>query len=317
MVAAVACGQRDRVSPGAGAGSGDSGSAVVSPPAAKGDAVGPGRCERLAFAPDLDLAEASGAVLTRLEGRRWLVVVSDSGHRGAYALVDPATGIIGERGHLPLAPARGRHRDDAAPRQAADDLEALAWRDEQLIGLSSAGWIRRWRRDGAGFALVGAPVPLLGADAAACPAEQVNCGRNYEGLCLGAGPADGRTCVGMAAAKATGRLVCVVEEPSGRLAVDDRRSLVFAPQALSGCDLGADGSLWLGANLLAGNAVWRLTGWASPGAAVQTDLGPLGDSFAEAIAVDVEADATIVYRLGDHGGRPSRMAKFRCRPGPQ
>ncbi|MBP6840114.1 MAG: hypothetical protein KA190_22645, partial [Kofleriaceae bacterium] len=63
MVAAVACGQRDRAGPGAGASGDDAGSAAAAPEE-QGDAVGPGRCERLAFAPDLDLAEASGAVLT-------------------------------------------------------------------------------------------------------------------------------------------------------------------------------------------------------------------------------------------------------------
>src|SRR5262245_51315271 len=146
-----------------------------------------------------------------------LVVVSDSGNRGAYGVVDPETGATVETGRLPL------------PAEVTDDLEGAAVRGDRLYAITSAGWILDWRRDGKGFALAEPAYPLgpidlpdtknndrpPSGDGMVCNGRVVNCGRDYEGLCLApdaalAGAPPG-ACIGFAASKADGHLYCLTD----------------------------------------------------------------------------------------------------------
>jgi hypothetical protein len=255
--------------------------------------------------------EASGAAWLAIDGAPGLVVISDSGNDGAYAIVDPDTGATREQGKLPLG-------------GAGDDLEGIAARGGKLFVLTSPGWVRAYERRGQGFALVDGPyalgpVDLVGGRTSrlgdvppegtgmVCDAKRTNCGRNYEGLCLVPGAVTGR-CVGFAAAKADGRLYCVVER-GGRLAVEHAGSIAIArPGVVSDCAFSDDGRLLVGTNTFDAGTVYRVTGWEDPARAAVTPLGPLLVGFPETIAVRGD----VVHVMSDLGGAPSYMKKFRC-----
>jgi hypothetical protein len=254
--------------------------------------------------------EASGAAWLTIDGKLALVVNSDSGHEGAYAVIDPESGETRERGSLPLG-------------DAGDDVEGLAGRDDKLYGLTSSGWMRVWGRRDKGFALVDGPYPIAEvdlsekvkgkpsrSDAMACGARTVNCGRNYEGLCLIDRAHAAGACVGFAASKQDGALYCLTEQ-AGRFAVDRERSIAITDHAkLADCAFGDDGRLWAGSNFLDAARVYRIDGWSDPQSASVTQIGSLGIGFPEAIA----ARGDVIYRLSDTGGElPSLMMKFRCR----
>ena len=247
-------------------------------------------CDALPFAATTPLAEASGAA--------WLpdglIVVSDSGNDGAYAILDPETGDTREQGKLPLG-------------AASDDIEGLAARGDKLYGLTSGGWMRVWRRDGTGFALVDGPYPI-GTGDMVCKADKGNCGYNYEGLCLA--PLGGDGCTGFAASKTDGHLYCLTVGEHG-LVVDPARSIAVArPKHLGDCTFGDDGTLWIGGNIFSGNAIWRVDGWRDPAHAKVVAIGNFGIGNAEVIAVRGD----VLYRMSDTNSAPSLMAKFRCRP---
>lgn len=267
-----------------------------------------GACRRLDFVSSLPIAEASAAVVTTLDGVATLMVIGDSGHEGDYLLVDPQSGVVRERGKLPLG-------------QKGDDLEGLAVRGDRLWGLTSSGWLRAWTRRAKppGFDLVAGPLPIgheyVGGappgDAMSCDLRRANCGRNFEGLCLAApevAPA-GAGCVGMAASKAEGRLYCVVER-EGALTVDAARFVSLAkPDALADCNIDGD-TLWAGANVFSLNQVWKVTGWRDPAKAQVAEVGAIGVGFCEGIA----ASGDTLFRLSDTQGDPSLISKFRCSP---
>jgi hypothetical protein len=296
--------------PGAGSGS-----------VAAREAPGPG-CEPLAFAGSTPVPEASGAAWLTIDGKVQLVVVGDSGNHGAYGIVDPDTGATGETGVLPLAEG------------ASDDVEGVAARGDRLYGITSSGWIREWRRKGQGFELVAGPYPLgpvdlpdtknndraPRGDGMVCKGPVVNCGRNYEGLCLMPGAAPAATaaiaapgvagaCVGFAASKADGHLYCLTED-AGKLVVHHDRAIeVTRPGALADCAFGDDGRLWAGSNLFDLGRVVRVTHWDDPAAAKLEPVGALAIGFPETLAVRGD----VVYRMSDMGGAPSLMARWRCR----
>jgi len=315
-IALGACGNAHEPSPLPGRASGSGGSAG---PGAAGSA-GPrttgsaaGGCEPLPFAVSSPVPEASGAAWFTLDGRRVLVIVGDSGNHGAYGVVDPDTGATTETGRLPLG--------DGAHGAVNDDIEGLAARGDRLYGLTSSGWIRVWQRSGAGFALVDGPYALgpidlpdrksndrpPDGDGMVCGGGTVNCGRNYEGLCLAPAPGSG-ACAGFAAAKADGHLYCVTEQ-AGRLAVHHDRAIeVTRPGALADCAFSDDGALWAGSNLFDLGRVYRVTGWDDPAHARAELVGALPIGFPEVVA----ARGDVVYRMSDMGGAPSLMARFRC-----
>lgn len=261
-------------------------------------------CELLGFAETTPVPEASGAAWLTRDGKPALLVVSDSGHRGAYGVVDPETGATVETGALPLSG------------EASDDVEGLAARGDDIYGLTSSGWIRRWRRTPGGFALVDKPYPLApidpgeagGRDAMVCKGRSINCGRNYEGLCLAHRPRS-PSCIGFAAAKADGRLYCLSEQ-AGRFVVHrDRAIAVTRPGALADCAFSDDDTLWAGSNMFDLGRAYRIARWDEPAAAQVDEAGILAVGFAEVIA----ARGDVVYRMSDTGGAPSAMARFRCR----
>ncbi len=267
-------------------------------------------CERQAFVAELPIAEASGAVLTEIDGAATLMVVADSGHKGDYLLIDPESGAVRERGKLPLG-GRG------------DDLEGLTVRGDRFYALTSSGWWRAWERRPAkggvmgGFDLVAGPSPIGPVDAPpvtamVCDIRRTNCGRNFEGLCLARADQPGAECDGMALSKKEGRLYCVVEKDGG-LTIDPSRTLSVAKgEALADCNIDG-GALWVGANLFDFNRVWRVTGWQTPASAQLTELGSVGVGFSEGLAAAGET----LFRLSDTQGEPSLVAKFRCRRPPQ
>ena len=268
------------------------------------------RCQALPFAESAPVPEASGAAWLTLEGKPALIVASDSGHKGAYSIVDAETGETRESGKLPLG-------------QAGDDIEGLANRGDRIAGVTSSGWIREWKRIAGGFELPEPAYPLGPVDLAdkggmgdrppagtgmVCGARATNCGRNYEGLCL-VDPAHAKgPCIGFAASKADGHLYCLVEE-AGKLAVKyEPRIAITRPGALGDCAFSDDGTLWAGSNLFDMSKVYRIDGWTAPESAQAVDIASLGIGFPETLAVRGD----VIYRMSDTGGAPSLMMKFRC-----
>ena len=275
--------------------------------------MAPAACQQLAFAESTPVPEASGAAWLTVDGKPALLIVSDSGNHGAYGLLDPDTGATLETGKLPLST------------EAGDDLEGLAARGDKIYGLISSGWIRVWQRQpkakGDGFALVEPPYPLgpvdlpdrknnnraPDGDGMVCSANVVNCGRNYEGLCLAPAPANPR-CIGFAASKADGHLYCLSDE-AGKLVVHHDRAIeITRPGALADCAFGDDGTLWVGSNMFDLGHVYRVAQWDDPVKAQVELVGSLGVGFPELIA----ARGDVVYRMSDMGGAPSLMARYRC-----
>ena len=302
-------GQREGTRPTGGsdttAGSGTP--AVVAPPATE-------PCSRLSFAESSSVPEASGAAWMTIGGKLSLVVISDSGNNGAYAIVDPETGATGETGKLALG-------------NAGQDLEGVATRGGQLVGLTSSGWIRVWARtpDDKGFTLVEDAYPLgavtlsdkggMGdhppdGDGMVCGAKATNCGRNYEGLCLVDPAHQGDSpCVGFAASKADGHLYCLTSE-AGKLVVHHDRAIAVArPGAMADCAFADDGTLWAGSNLFDLAQVYRIDGWADPAKAKAVPFAAIGVGFPETLAVRGD----VFYRMSDTGGSPSLMVKYRCK----
>lgn len=270
------------------------------------------RCEQLPFADSSTVPEASGAAWLTIGGKLSLVVISDSGNDGAYAVIDPETGETRETGKLPLG-------------SAGQDLEGAAARGEQLVAINSSGWIRVWDRDEAtkgftltedAYAIGPATLPDKAdgnkpptADGMACSAKKTNCGRNYEGLCLVDAAHRNGPCVGFAASKADGALFCLTEEGGKLVGHQDQRIAVTRPGSLADCVFGDDGSLWAGSNLFDLANVYEIAGWDDPATAKVSVLAAIGIGFPETLAVRGD----VFYRMSDTGGSPSLMAKFRCK----
>jgi hypothetical protein len=227
----------------------------------------------------LAVPEASGAV--RLATGE-LLVVADSGHAGAALLIDPTGEALGVAVRLPLDGPR--HPETGLPTD--DDLEGLdLLPDGRLVGLTSAGWLRVWARGDDAFVADGPSRAISDDPRFACESRAVNCGPNYEGLCLRPSPSPGR-CDGYAASKASGELVCLVVGEDGALVVDPDRALQTGVPVdeLSDCAFipgsGADGSaeLLLAGNLYSGSAIWRFD--EATGALTRTDVVGAGNQEA-------------------------------------
>jgi hypothetical protein len=266
-------------------------------------------CEQLPFATTTPVPEASGAAWLTIEGKPALLIVGDSGNHGGYGVVDPDTGVTVETGTLPLSD------------EASDDIEGLSARGARIYGLTSSGWVRVWQRKDRRFELVEKPYPLgpidlpdtknnnraPKGDGMVCRGNVVNCGRNYEGLCLAARPRS-PDCIGFAASKADGHIYCLSDE-AGKLVVHhDRAIAITRPGALADCAFGDDDTLWVGNNMFDLGIVYRVAHWDDPAHAVVERVGILAIGFAEVIA----ARGDVVYRMSDTGDAPSMMAKFRC-----
>ena len=245
-------------------------------------------CSLLTYAMAIEVPEASGAAW--LPDRARLLVVSDSGHDGAYVEVDAAGAIVGH-GQLPLG-------------DGGDDVEGLALDGERVWGLASSGWLRAWRRTDDGYHL---DVSYALDDT--CKARSVNCGANYEGLCLSPRTlADG--CDGYAASKQAGALVCV-RRAGDRYTLDaTRRYPITSGGRLADCAIADDGTVWTGDN---GFGLSEVRQWAiAADGATLIGRARLGVGFPEVLAFG--PDHT-VYRLSDLGGAPSLASAFRCPAG--
>ncbi|HEU5059458.1 MAG TPA: hypothetical protein VFU21_23150 [Kofleriaceae bacterium] len=250
----------------------------------------------------MDVREASGAVWVPASHGlpAHVVVVGDSGTRGAFAIVDAETGAGLGKGNLPLGEG------------VSDDLEGFARAGDLYHGLVSNGRVRTWRRTGAtAFELTGAPYSIH--PELVCPGPKAtNCRFDFEGLCLAATPGGGG-CDGYAASRARGALVCVTVRPDGTLAADPNRIIEVAPPfVLSGCAIAPEGDrLYAGMNGLAANAVVRVAGWRDPDAARLEPLGPAGTGFCEGEAV---GPGGVLYRFSDNRTSPSLMSALSCSP---
>ncbi|MDX2091961.1 MAG: hypothetical protein SFX73_29125 [Kofleriaceae bacterium] len=266
-------------------------------------------CTPQPFAESSPIPEASAAAWLTIEGKPTLVVSSDSGNDGAYALIDPESGKTLEQGKLPLG-------------AAGPDIEGLATRGNRVFGLTSSGWLRAWERKGQGFELVLGPNPLGAVDlpdksfklgpppgtGMVCGPKKSNCGRDYEGLCLVEPAQQKGPCVGFVAARADGHLYCLVDQNGTYVAKYEQRIQVAKPGALADCAFADDGSLWAGANMIGLSQVWRIDGWDAPKTARVVPFAKVGVGFAEVLAVRGED----FYRMSDTGGAPSLLAKFHC-----
>jgi hypothetical protein len=268
-------------------------------------------CEQLPFAESTPVPEASAAAWLTISGKLALLVVGDSGNHGAYGIIDPDTGATIETGQLPLST------------EASDDIEGISARGDKIYGLTSSGWMRVWQRKAKGFELVDNPYPLgpvdlpnvknearpPKSDGMVCKGTVVNCGRNYEGLCIAPIPREG-ACVGFAASKADGHLYCLTDE-GGKLVIHHDRAIAITTRhgGLADCTFGEDDTLWAASNLFDLSNVYRVAHWEDPANAQVERIGPLTIGFPEVIAVRGD----LVYRMSDMGGSPSFMAKYRCR----
>jgi hypothetical protein len=253
------------------------------------------------FAATIPLPEASGAVHVpeASDAPAHLLVISDSGNRGAYVELDPDTGEVLARGALPL--------DDGA----SDDLEGLALAGGVYYAITSSGWMRHYRREADGYRLEVEAYPLAapGGDPplVCATGTRINCARNYEGLCLGGG--DG-ACAGFALSKTDGALHCLVRDGE-RLRIDPGPRLEVAlGEVLSGCSFAPDGSLWVGANLFGARAVYRITNHADPGSARVEEIGSLGPGSPEALATGPDG---ALWRFSDTNSSPSLVERYNCR----
>jgi hypothetical protein len=255
-------------------------------------------CEQVPFAASTPVPEASGAAWMTIDGALVLVVVADSGHDGAYGILDPETGETKRQGELPLGTG------------ASDDLEGLAARGDKLYGLTSAGSMRVWTWNGNGFDLVDGPYPVGTGDAVCAPMKS-NCGPDYEGLAIApTAPAEAGACVGFACSRGDGSIYCLVDD-GGKLHVDRTRGIPVESKkmSLSDCAFSETGTLYTGNNLFGLASIHRVDGWRDPKAATVVQQETLGTGFPEVIAVHGDA----IYRMSDMGGDgPSLLAKFRC-----
>lgn len=295
--AGAGSGSQPNPSPTASAGS--TGRGATSSPAAGGAAPSPGACRTLPFAARVGLPEASGAVWVEPSFGlpAHLVVVSDSGNRGDFAVLDAASGVEIDSGRLPLE------------RGVTDDLEGLARAGGVYHALASNGYLRHFRRTGATrFELTVPAYPLPGASCRSPRAT--NCGHDFEGLCL-ADPLPASGCVGFAASRAEGALVCLERAEGGRLRPAlDRAIRLALPMTLSDCNIAPAGNaLHAVTNGLGANLLYRVRGWRDPARATVDLLSARIGGFIEAVAAG--PDGTI-YRFSDTGGAPSAMAAESC-----
>lgn len=264
-------------------------------------------CSNLPFAVSIDLPEASGATYVPSlavgggDAGPALIVVSDSGNEGDYAILDPSSGAVLERGALPLDTL------------ASDDLEGASWVDGELVVITSSGYLRHFQRTKNGFSLSVEAYPIgthRGKNALTCGAHKTNCAPNYEGLCLSpTAPAEG-ACAGFVASKAHGTMTCLVRGADGRYAGDaDRKFSVARKEALTGCHFTGPDEIVAGTNFFQLSTVFVIENASDPDARTIRELGPLGTGFPEAIAA---GPGGRFYRFSDTASAPSLVDAHRC-----
>jgi hypothetical protein len=261
-------------------------------------------CQAAKFATELALPEASGAVWVEASFGlpAHIVVVSDSGNRGSFAVIDAASGAELASGNLPI------------DKKVSDDLEGFARAGGTYYALTSGGYMRHYRRTGADrFELAVPGYPLTGAT---CDSpRRGNCGHDFEGLCL-ADPLPASGCAGFAASRRSGELVCLQAGAGGRLRPDLGQTIrVALPMTLSDCNIGKSGALYAATNGFGANSLIRVAGWREPSKARALPLRGHATGFIEAVAAGPGGE---IVRLSDSGGRTSAMFLDSCpRAGPE
>lgn len=256
-------------------------------------------CEPQKFAKNVDLAEASGA--TFLTDTK-VLMIGDSGNQGAFAIVDATSGALVQKGALELDPG------------ASDDIEGVSLMDGSVYAITSSGWVRKWSFADDRFTLSTPSYALAPPDSKGLLCHKgtaINCGKNFEGLCLRSKTPPPGECAGFAAAKATGELICVIADEAGKLALDPSRVIAVASAgSLSGCDFDEDERLWFGNNFFAASAIGYVENWQAPADAKIKQVGNIGFGFPESIAVGSGGQ---VVRASDTRGTPSLLSKYICR----
>ena len=272
-------------------------------PTLTNDDAASARCVRSPeFKNSIDLAEASGAsYVTSAGDPPYVLVIGDSGTNGAFLELDPTSGSVLTAGRLPLDP------------DASDDLEGVSVRQGIVYAITSAGWVRHWRKNNGNYELVQSSYPIADPSSRwVCRAQRTNCARNYEGLCLRPGPVPAGECVGFAASKTDGQLYCLrMTATSQKLVISPEHSVGNVNRrTLTGCDFSPEGDrLWLGTNLLGGSFVYEVERWRSPKSASVKAVGAFGAGFPEAMALGPRAH---FYRFSDTGASPSLADLFIC-----
>ncbi len=268
------------------------------------------------FPKILPVPEASGAVEVERDGRPFLLVHSDSGQKGR-ALLLPLDATPQEG-----APPETRTPEGRTPEaltlsldlRAGDDLEGIAAVGERIFTITSSGAITTFAFKG--HALVrSSEATRLGPPPAACATlADVNCGRDYEGLCLHEArhSSEDRACDGYVASRAEGALYCVHVE-GDRLALVDRPPIKLAlPKgSLSDCAFGdrkgpAKNTLVITTNVRNFSRSYVV----DEKSASLTELDVPGVLNNEAIAIDHEGR---LYLFMDSNGETSGAARFNCR----
>ncbi len=256
-------------------------------------------CSVQPFANKVDLPEASAVTFV---SNTEVLLIGDSGNQGAFAIVDAASGELLHRGELALDTV------------ASDDIEGASLMNGTVYAITSSGWVREWTYGEGNFSVAHSSYALAPPDSKGLlcyKATAMNCGKNFEGLCLRSKTPPSGECAGFAAAKATGELMCVVSDASGRLALDPSRVIaVAAAKSLSGCSFDEQERLWFGNNSFAGNAVGYVENWRSPSSATTKRVGKIGLGFAEGIAIGSGGQ---MIRASDTAGSPSLLSKYICR----
>ena len=260
-------------------------------------------CSPTAFPVEtIPLPEASGAAFVKLGGKRLVYVTSDSGNEGAAIRIDVDSGAVVPF-KLPLKGATG------------DDTEGLSiGAGPILYGITSSGWMREWtiKSDGTVSVLREAyPLAEPGSKYLCDDGTQSNCAANFEGLCLHPSPAAGADCVGYAASKAKGSLVCLVKAADGRLQLEPKiQIMVAANESLSGCHYAPVEPYTLLAvtNAFGGSRVFRIDGPSKPPA----DMGVVGTGFPEAVAVDDDLRVIVFSDLANLTP-DSMLVAFSCK----
>jgi hypothetical protein len=255
-----------------------------------------------AFPGLLGVPEASSSAEVELTpGVRELIVISDSGRNGQALLLGLPGGATRTL-TLPL---------DIAT--ASDDLEGAAWHGGRLYTLTSSGAVRRFAPSGGGGLTRDQDAYRLGNDPITCPdLTAVNCGRNYEGLCLRpAGVV--HPCAGYAASKAEGKLYCLGIDGSGKLFAKTSvppLALGLPADQLSDCAFGAEGGAAAGvlvvtANVFGGSKAYRV----DEGSGALTRLPIKSLLNVEAAAIDRDG---ALYVFDDNSQSQSMAARVTC-----
>jgi hypothetical protein len=206
--------------------------------------------------------------------------------------------------------------------RASDDLEGAAWRrgadgKPELLTLTSSGALRRFAPDGKGGLTRQGDAYAIGPAPYACDdLRGVNCGKNYEGLCLRRRGATAR-CAGYAASKTDSALYCVVDD-HGKLGIDPVRPPIHLAVEgmktkhglLSDCAFGAEGGpaqdvLVVTTNVFGGSTSYVVD--EATGALAAIDL--VGTTSNEAIAIDKDGS---LYEFADDNGETSQAQRFTC-----